>query len=64
MVSASQIDWSEAGEGLAAEADRGEGCAMVLDETRCIRCGLCVCRCPTDAIEMRSFESQGEWVYE
>ena len=37
---------------------------MVMDETYCIRCGLCVRRCPTDAIAMRRFEAKGEWVYE
>ncbi len=73
MVSAAEIDWApvleEGGdEGFPAEAPDsggggGEGYAMVLDETRCIRCGLCVRRCPTDAIEMRCFEIQGEWVH-
>ena len=64
MVSASQVDFSSAAEGFPAEAGRGEGCAMVLDETRCIRCGLCVRRCPTGAITMRCFQTQGEWVYD
>lgn len=63
MVSASRVDWQDAAESSPPEASRGEGYAMVLDETRCIRCGLCVRRCPTDAIQMRCFETQGEWVY-
>ena len=32
--------------------------AMVLDEERCIRCALCVKRCPFDAITMERFELQ------
>ena len=64
MISASQVDWSDAADDFPAEASRGEGYAMVLDETSCIRCGLCVRRCPTSAIAMRRFESSGEWVYE
>jgi len=29
--------------------------AMLLDPTRCIRCGLCAARCPTDAVKMEAF---------
>lgn len=64
MVSASRADWSNTAGDFPADADRGAGYAMVLDETYCIRCGLCVRRCPTSAIEMRRFEARGEWVYE
>jgi formate dehydrogenase (NADP+) beta subunit len=32
-----------------------EGGAIIKDETRCIRCGLCADRCPVDAITMESF---------
>ncbi|MGC8837502.1 MAG: FAD-dependent oxidoreductase [Anaerolineae bacterium] len=31
------------------------GTAMIKDETRCIRCGLCARRCPTGAITMEAF---------
>ncbi len=33
----------------------GQGTAMIKDETRCVRCGLCAKRCPTQAITMQSF---------
>ncbi len=29
--------------------------AMLFDPTRCIRCGLCAARCPTEAVRMESF---------
>ena len=29
--------------------------AMLLDPTKCIRCGLCAARCPTDAVQMETF---------
>jgi len=33
----------------------GQGVAFFLDETACIRCALCVIRCPTDAITMNRY---------
>ena len=44
----------------AALAARAEGgslplAAMVKDDERCIRCGLCAVRCPTDAMTMERF---------
>ncbi len=44
----------------AALAARAEGnglplSAMVKDDDRCIRCGLCAIRCPTDAMTMERF---------
>ena len=41
-------------------ADRADGdglplSAMVKDDERCIRCGLCAVRCPTDAMTMEKF---------
>lgn len=35
----------------------GEQGAIIKDETRCIRCGLCAARCPTGAITMERVES-------
>ncbi len=35
---------------------RGVGAAIIKDETRCIRCGLCALRCPTGAIAMERVE--------
>lgn len=35
---------------------RGEQGAIIKDETRCIRCGLCAARCPTGAITMERVE--------
>ena len=35
---------------------RGKQGAIIKDETRCIRCGLCAARCPTHAITMEKIE--------
>jgi len=39
----------------AASSDGLPLSAMVKDDTRCIRCGLCAIRCPTDAMTMERF---------
>jgi len=31
---------------------------MIKDDDRCIRCGLCAVRCPTDAMTMEHFQIQ------
>ena len=49
---------------LAARAD-GQGfplAAMVKDEEKCIRCGLCAVRCPTDAMTMERFTITEQYV--
>jgi ferredoxin len=38
------------------------GTAMIKDDTRCIRCGLCAKRCPTDAITMEALSFVEEYV--
>ena len=38
--------------------------AMIKDDDKCIRCGLCAIRCPTDAMTMEVFfyeESEAVW---
>jgi NADPH-dependent glutamate synthase beta subunit-like oxidoreductase/ferredoxin len=41
-----------------------ESSAMLLDPTRCIRCGLCAARCPTDAVKMEEFRFTEEMLFE
>src|SRR5262245_49264603 len=38
-----------------AEANGSPLSAMIKDDARCIRCGLCAIRCPTDAMTMEQF---------
>jgi ferredoxin len=38
-----------------AEASGLPLAAMIKDDDRCIRCGLCAIRCPTDAMTMEKF---------
>jgi NADPH-dependent glutamate synthase beta subunit-like oxidoreductase len=58
LVPLEELDLPE--EERAALAERAEGIglplsAMVKDDERCIRCGLCAIRCPTDAMTMERF---------
>src|SRR5205809_1049777 len=55
MVDMSDIvdDGAIPGVGEAKKWDRGV--AFFLDETACIRCALCIIRCPTDAITMNRY---------
>jgi NADPH-dependent glutamate synthase beta subunit-like oxidoreductase/ferredoxin len=45
----------------AAEGDGLPLSAMLKDDTRCIRCGLCAIRCPTDAMTMERFQITERW---
>ncbi|HRC84184.1 MAG TPA: FAD-dependent oxidoreductase [Thermoanaerobaculia bacterium] len=45
-----------------AEADGLPLAAMLKDDERCIRCGLCALRCPTDAMTMERFSIVESWV--
>lgn len=46
---------------LGADADLKNNSAILKDEDRCIRCALCVQRCPADAIAMERVSFQTEW---
>jgi ferredoxin len=41
--------------------DSADLSAIIKDEERCIRCGLCAQRCPTTAITMEQFSFVKEW---
>jgi len=41
-----------------------ESSAMLLDPTRCIRCGLCAARCPTEAVKMEEFRFTEEVLFQ
>jgi NADPH-dependent glutamate synthase beta subunit-like oxidoreductase len=38
--------------------------AIIKDEAKCVRCGVCARRCPTGAITMEAFHVEEEWEYE
>jgi NADPH-dependent glutamate synthase beta subunit-like oxidoreductase len=50
-----ELDARAGGEGLPLAA-------MVKDDDRCIRCGLCAIRCPTDAMTMERFRIEERFV--
>ena len=45
-------------------ADWSATSAMLLDPERCIRCGLCAARCPTEAVKMETFRFTEEVLFE
>jgi formate hydrogenlyase subunit 6/NADH:ubiquinone oxidoreductase subunit I len=49
------------GAALGADADPREHSAILKDEERCIRCGLCAARCPVDAITMERVLFATDW---
>jgi len=48
----------------AAELKTGQAGAIIKNEDKCIRCGLCAARCPTGAITMEALEQQEREVFE
>ena len=48
----------------AAELRAGQAGAIIKNEEKCIRCGLCADRCPTQAITMEALERQQREVFE
>jgi NADPH-dependent glutamate synthase beta subunit-like oxidoreductase len=46
---------------LGSGADAAENSAILKDEDRCIRCALCVMRCPVDAIAMERVRFTTQW---
>jgi formate dehydrogenase (NADP+) beta subunit len=47
-----------------AEANGFPLAAMVKDDDRCIRCGLCAIRCPTEAMTMERFSITERWTHD
>jgi NADPH-dependent glutamate synthase beta subunit-like oxidoreductase len=59
IVPFEELDLPEAEMAELRSRARGDGLplsAMVKDDDRCIRCGLCAVRCPTDAMTMERFQ--------
>jgi ferredoxin len=46
---------------IGEEVDLTGNSAILKDEDRCIRCGLCAMRCPVDAISMERVVFSTEW---
>jgi len=58
LVPFDQLDLDDDTRARLTERSDGHGlplAAMVKDDDRCIRCGLCAIRCPTDAMTMERF---------
>ena len=58
IVPFEDLELDEAERALVTERANGNGLplsAMVKDDEKCIRCGLCAVRCPTDAMTMERF---------
>ena len=46
---------------FGADVDPARDSAILKDEDRCIRCALCVMRCPADAIVMERVRLESHW---
>lgn len=59
LVPLEQLDWDKETLATAKEFYGADGfeplSAMIKDDEKCIRCGLCAVRCPTDAMTMEIF---------
>jgi ferredoxin len=58
IVPFDELDLDEGARALLATRAAANGlplAAMLKDDERCIRCGLCAIRCPTDAMTMERF---------
>jgi NADPH-dependent glutamate synthase beta subunit-like oxidoreductase len=67
IVPFDDLDLSETERQALIDRARGNGlplAAMVKDDERCIRCGLCAIRCPTDAMTMERFQITERWVHD
>jgi len=65
LVCASSLQGAGVGElvgALLAEHPLEDASAIIKDEEKCIRCGLCAERCPTHAISMERFTFEEVWV--
>jgi ferredoxin len=59
LVPFEELDLPEGEREALAERAASDGlplAAMIKDDDRCIRCGLCAIRCPTDAMTMERFQ--------
>jgi ferredoxin len=64
LVPFDDLDLPAAERQALAERAAGSGlplAAMIKDDERCIRCGLCAVRCPTDAMTMERFSITEGW---
>ena len=55
LVPAAELEGDLRIEALIDPPAGGGAMAMLLDPARCIRCGLCAARCPTEAVVMNAF---------
>ena len=62
LVPASDLEGDFKIEALISTPEREYAMAMLLDPARCIRCGLCAARCPTEAVVMNAFRFTEEVV--